>query len=608
MKNYKFLLPGILFITLFSCQLLEPDNENYSTFDRVYSDPAFAEGLLIRGFTQIPVRDYKYDERATDDAVTNDLSNDYVRMATGGWSSLFNPLHIWQNCNDGIMYVNKFLEVVDEVPFKPSEPVKHNMYIRRYKGEAYAIRGILKYYLLRNHGGYGTNGELLGTPIYNEFIEYTDESQFSQPRAKFADCVQSVYDDLDLAISLLPFDFGNVADVSKIPSGYNETGNAKADDYNFVCGQNAMERVSGRIALAYKAKMALLHASPAFNEGNNALWEKAAEFSGELLSQPNLVYSSAYQGKLNILDIDPNGHRFYTSTEVAKYNWNTPVTGKEFVWRKNRENNNTKETDNYPPTFGGNGRINPSQNFVDAFPMANGYPITADPALSGYDPAAPYKGRDSRLGQIVLYNGASFKGNTVYTAIDGTGTHAGDNRLGVAARSTRTGFYLKKLLVDNNVTWSGSSWNTADHIDGYVRYTEMFLTYAEAANQAWGPDGKKSHIYDYSARDIIRGIRKRANTSIGNDPYLESLDKEGMSTLIQNERRIELSFESHRFWDLRRWNMTDLIKEPVKGVRWEGGIPTYFNVESRGYENYMIYGPIPQTEILKFNFVQNRGW
>jgi hypothetical protein len=589
---------------LFSCQLLEPDNENYSTFDRVYEDPAFAEGLLIRGFIQVPVRDYRYDERATDDAVTNDLANDYVRMATGGWSSQYNPQHVWQNCNDGIMYVNKFLEIVDKVPFRPSNPDIDRMYKRRYKGEAYAIRGILKYYLLRNHGGYGANGELLGTPIYDEFMEYTDKSKFSQPRAKFVDCVQTVYDDLDMAVSLLPLDFGNVTAGIGIPPGYNESGNATIDDYNLVCGRTASERVSGRIALAFKAKMALLHASPAFNEGNSALWEKAAEFSGELLSKPNVIYSSAFQGGL---DIDPNGHRFYASTEVAKYNWNTPVTGKEYVWRKNRENNNTKETEHYPPTFGGNGRINPSQNFVDAFPMANGYPITADPSLSGYDPAAPYTGRDSRLGLFVLYNGASFKSNTVYTAIDGTGTHAGDNRLGMAARSTRTGYYLKKLLVDNNVTWNGSSWNTADHIEGYVRYTEMFLTYAEAANQAWGPDGV-SQSYNYSARQIIGEIRKRANPGIGADPYLASLDKEGMITLIQNERRIELSFESHRFWDLRRWNKTDLMKESVRGVRWEGGIPSYFDVESRDYEDYMIYGPVPQTEILKFNFIQNRGW
>jgi hypothetical protein len=85
-----------------------------------------------------------------------------------------------------------------------------------------------------------------------------------------------------------------------------------------------------------------------------------------------------------------------------------------------------------------------------------------------------------------------------------------------------------------------------------------------------------------------------------------------MRALIHNERRIELCFEGHRFFDIRRWKKTEIMKASVSGVRITLGTPNtyeYFNVEPRNYQDYMIYGPIPYGEILKYNeLVQNLGW
>jgi hypothetical protein len=139
-----------------------------------------------------------------------------------------------------------------------------------------------------------------------------------------------------------------------------------------------------------------------------------------------------------------------------------------------------------------------------------------------------------------------------------------------------------------------------------MRYTEVFLIYAEAANEAWGPDGTGPN--GFSARDVIAAIRKRGGIAQP-DNYLASItSKEEMRKLIRNERRIELCFEGFRFWDLRRWNAD--LTEPAKGVNISNNNFSVVEVEPRLYNNdYMHYGPVPQNEIVKFNaLIQNKGW
>ena len=138
----------------------------------------------------------------------------------------------------------------------------------------------------------------------------------------------------------------------------------------------------------------------------------------------------------------------------------------------------------------------------------------------------------------------------------------------------------------------------------------MYLAYAEAANEAWGPKGGET----YSAYDVIKAIRKRAG--ITDNAYLDACatDKDKMRELIRNERRIELCFENHRFYDLRRWKVDmSLLTEPAKGVsivRAGTGLQyDEIEVESRDYKDYMYYGPIPDNETLKYDQLkQNVGW
>jgi hypothetical protein len=314
---------------------------------------------------------------------------------------------------------------------------------------------------------------------------------------------------------------------------------------------------------------------------------------------------------------DPTGNTWYKNKTKLE-----PNAGEmpEILWREDRHKNAEQERENYPPTLYGSGRINPSQNLVDAFPMRSGRPI-AD-SNSGYDPQKPYFNRDPRLDNYVILNGTTFRKTTIIS-----GTYPNDNNetfdnLNNSGTATRTGYYLKKHLRDD-VSPLSSSLIEQQHIYARIRYTEIFLAYAEAANDAWGPKGDQAGA-GFTAYDVIKAIRTRAG--LGKDEYGRDLpegdayledcanDQAKMISLIRNERRLELCFENKRFWDLRRWMLP--LDETVKGVKIERNEETseltytIFDVEERKYNNsYQLYGPIPKSEILKWsNLKQNKGW
>lgn len=587
MKIYKSLslLLSALFIFA-GCDLLVPKDDNHSTLDRVYDEPAYAEGLLLRAFTYIPTNDYRWDEVATDDAVSNDKLNAYTRIAKGEWSALYDPQSLWDNGNRSITYINQFLDVVDDVPWKLTNMEQNGLFIRRLKGEAYALRGMFKYFLLRNHGGFASGGQLLGTPLYNEFIETQED--FNTPRALFTECVNSAYADFAQALNYLPMDYGNLASLALLPPGFTEV--TDINNYNTVMGDFSRQRISGRVAMAMRTRLALLAASPAFNPTNDVtLWETAANYAAELIANIG-----------GVTGLDPTGHLFYIKAQVDAANLasNDLKDIKEIIWRRPITSDRSREEANFPPTLFGNGRINPSQNLVDAFPMANGYPISD--AASGYNPAAPYTGRDPRLGLYIITSGSTYKSTVINTGVGG-----GDNAVDATVKSTRTGYYLKKLLRED-VNANPASASNQQHFITHIRYTEIFLAYAEAANEAWGPEGTGPNGA-FTARQVIRAIRGRAGIPSA-DPYLAAIaSKDDMRALIRNERRLELSFESFRFWDLRRWK--EDLTVPVTGVKIDGTTFTYFTVEERDFDNdFMHYGPIPDKEVIKFNLVQNNGW
>ena len=596
MKIKNILILAILAGSLCACaDLIDPSVQNTQTEEQMFKDPASAQGVLGYGYGNLPFETKSTTDIATDDAVTNDLTNSYRRMSQGTWTANNDPMSQWQSRRITIQYMNLFLKYVESVQWS-KEPARQAMFVDKLRGEALALRALNMYYLLRNHGGWTADGQLMGVPILLEPENLA--SDFDQPRATFQKCVEQIYDDLDTAMELLPFDYVNIktASDSDVPKKYQDLGVTDIEEYGVVFGDSFNGRMSGRLAQAIKAMTALLAASPAYADGTDVSYEDAANEAAKILDTIN-----------GVAGIDPTGYKWFMEKTTIN-NLGSGQCPPEILWRgtKNKGTEDyafgiSQERDNYPPTLYGSGRINPTQNFVDAFPMANGYPITHP--SSGYSASDPYAGRDPRLAEYVIYNGAKYAGKDIITGTYSTD----DNGLNKIAKSTRTGYYLRKLLRDD-CNANPSSTNAQYHYPVYIRYTELFLAYAEAANEAWGPTGSGTH--GYSAYDVIKALHDRAG--VGND-YLDSVsgNKEQMRELIRNERRIELSFENKRFWDMRRWKLD--LTEPAMGmqVNQEGGALTYtkFEVEPRTYKSHMYYGPIPESEVLKWsNLDQNKGW
>ena len=603
------LLGGVGGGFLCSCNdMFEPADENKRQVEDMVEESEYAHGLLMYGYGRLPYLTTTQTDVATDDAVTNLTTSNYLNMAKGAWASDNNPMSQWNNCKDGIQYINLFFTIVDKVKWAESAASKQKMFIDRLKGEAFGLRAILYYHLLQAHGGYADDGQLYGVPLLTKPED--GSSDFNQPRASFADCMKQIFADCDSAMLLLPMDYKDIDSESEIPQQYLALG-ANPSGYNLVFGNKARNLVSGRIAEAVKAQAALLAASPAFRDQSGVTSAEAATLCANVLKRI---------GGLEGFDI--TGNVWYKNkTKLEPDASEMP----EILWREDRHKNATQERENYPPSLYGQGRVNPSQNLVDAFPMRSGRPIT-DPN-SGYDPKNPYANRDPRLTDDVIYNGTVFH-TKKYEIITGTypAIHDKDeekvDNLNNLPTSTRTGYYLKKLLRDDVVPLS-SSQIEQQHIYPRIRYTEIFLAYAEAANDAWGPKADPTGV-GFTAYDVIKAIRTRAGLGTDEygrqlpegDAYLEECanDQTKMTNLIRNERRIELCFENKRFWDLRRWLLP--LDEPVKGMQVDRNEDTHeltytiINVEDRNYVNsYQCYGPIPKTEVLKWsNLKQNKGW
>ncbi|SEA01040.1 Starch-binding associating with outer membrane [Arachidicoccus rhizosphaerae] len=588
MKNKIILyLLFLAFVGVGCKDLITPQIENNRQLEDSYnpSDAKFPYGLILNGYNRIPVNSWSFNDVATDDAVTNDKTSSLLKMATGQWAANNNPVEQWSNCYAAIQYMNLTLEQIDKVTWAEDSTVSR-LFNMRVKGEAYGLRALFYFYLLQAHAGFGADGELLGVPLVLNSQVVGDD--FNLPRASFQDCMTQIYADLNLAESYLPIDYLDLTDNAQVPAKY---GSITKEQFNRAMGKSMSGLFSGRVAMALEAKLALLAASPAFSQGSGATWAKAADAAARIIDL-----------KGGVSGIASNGLTWYTNTsEIAGLaDGQNPD---EILWRTNYSESNNLESDNFPPTLNGKGRINPTQNLVDAFPMANGYPINQ--SGSGYDDQNPYANRDSRLTDFILVDGtkAGVNSSAINTEADGT-TNDGLNK---TETSTRTGYYLKKLLRQD-VNLSSTSTTTQRHYKPLIRYTEIYLIYAEAANEAWGPEGTGGHTY--SAYDIIKALRNRAGVGTNNgDPYLESssADKDKMRDLIRNERRLELCFEGFRFWDLRRWNAA--LNETAKGIRISDKKYTAINVENRVYKDYMNYGPIPYSEVLKFtNLVQNKGW
>ena len=549
---------------LCSCSDFLDENNQDGRFNSeiVWANPKLAEGVLLKAYNMLP-SDYteKYDY-GTDDMATNLVTDNTITMATGGWTSRNTPFaNEYKNAYQAILHINDFLEHMSEVDFAPlSDDTVKKQYQDRLRGEAYALRAWWQARLLTIYGGKDDQGNLLGYPIVLNTLYDMESAKLM--RDSYADCVDRILKDCDAAMETLPL---------------------KWEGSDRVMGASNANRMNGLTVLALKARVLLTAASDAFAESGYTM-QQAAEAAAAVMQ--------ANGGLANLSD----------SRGLTFYNLGTSASDKQFLdacsevlWYSSIGNSSNRESRMFPPTLMGKGEINPSHNLVSCFPDKNGYPISHEASV--YNDETPYGNRDRRL-ELYVYHDGSQVGGSHNVTID---MASGDDMIGAKVTSTRTGYYLRKFM-DEAVSLTVGNVTQTPHYHVRMRYTEVLLNFAEAANASMGPD---TEINGFTARQVINTLRKRAG--ISDESYVNGLNsKEEMEELIRNERRIELCFEGFRFWDLRRWMDLQKMNENVLG--YDASTQSVFDVEVRKYDDYMIYAPLSYSETIKYGLQQNKGW
>jgi hypothetical protein len=571
-RNYSIkVLLLLIGLTFYSCEVLEPEVSNYYDMEDVKSYVNFAEGVLLVAYENLPNSHSNFPlSYACDEAVTNDQGNIVKTTVAGGWTSSSNPFETWSNSYESILYINSFLEEMADVFWFQNDSLITREYNKRLRGEAFGLRAWYYFSLLQAHAGQGVNGQMLGVPIVDRVLDANNPDDYKIPRSTFNDLVNFIMTDCDSAIA-------------NLPDRYINDGNYTHDE---PLGEQYSNRINGLAVRMIKAKTLLYAASPAYSDGSSYSYQEAAEAAAELMSLNN--------GLSNVDFANHDLLQFYSNEDVAKNNEHPEV-----IWYSSRVSNRSWEQNNYPPSLYGEGRTNPTQNLVNAFPMIDGTPVTVG-KINSKD---PYSGRDPRLSKYIMYNGAEIvqSGDTLEINIMAESQDA----MGSSdPNTTLTGYYLRKFMNLESVNLNPSVNSSGTHYYTYARYTDALLMFAEAANEALGPDGS---IGGFTAREVINAIRNRAG--ITSTAYVDGLDQAGLAELIKNERRIEMCFENQRFWDLRRWKMVSEMNQSVSGVQISSDTTySYPIVENRNYQDYQIYGPIPYEETLKYAIEQNQGW
>jgi hypothetical protein len=539
---------------------------------------------------------------ACDESDFANRSANIQRFNTGGWNQFSNPDEVMTNYYRGIVQTFNFLKnsenfknllAIDTLTSGTKE-----IYLRdcddiyKLRAENHFLRAYFYFELVRRYGG---------VPILTEPLDVSTTNL--PPRNTVEECFKYILSELDVA-------YPNMVDYwlnYNIPNGANSvigSGRGGVTGSTDVTKLGRAEKVAVK---ALKLRVLLYAASPLFNPANDkAKWEAAAAAGNDFLNDVSLDAWRSLLTSYNEL--------FYsTKTDYLTSRYGSK-SGIIFSIAAPSYNTNQFEKWNYPIGIpnGGTAITAPSQNLVDAYEMkATGLPI-ADPA-SGYDASNPYTGRDPRLSYTVAVNGEVF-GKDVGGVDHKIQAYVGGlDAIGIKEGATTTGYHLKKMIATN---FDLSAATVAKRSFVLMRYAEVLLNFAEAMNEAYGPTAKPTIngvVAKYSALEAVNLVRARVTM-----PALPAgISQADLKTRIQNERRVELAFEEHRFFDVRRWKIAEITENmPLMGIR---VVPkdatntsfTYekFEVEPRTFDkNKMYLYPIPEAQVIINGWQQNPGW
>ncbi|MBE8722003.1 RagB/SusD family nutrient uptake outer membrane protein [Sphingobacterium sp. Ka21] len=549
------------------------------TLDEIFNDYNHTRGYLnsCYGYAPRPYMDrssFTDESQDADDITPGSKYNLWYRGATTVSSF---PDHSadgspWAQLYEGIRKCNVFLENIKGGSVYVSEEEKSG-----WIAQAHTLRALYYLQLIKRYGA---------VPFFDRPLPVGYD--FSQDKkSSFSDIVRFILQDCDEAL--------------KIPD--------TRDGFSWAIYDNQAGKMTRAVAYAIKSQAVTYAVSPLWSDGSFT-WEDATQINAEALSQ-----------------CLANDYRLF-NVEPASGGAPNPY-GLYFVTSSNDQRSVDKETIyqlgiqmqvwRYAglPTIAGMERAgpNPTQGLVDSYEMANGEPpiigyedsqrmVPIINAASGYDPNNPYAGRDPRFYASIYYNGAPRYFNAANEFVE---TYVGGDE-GISTtnrRHTRTGYYLRKFSNPG----SGQN-NNADGATRLFRLAELYLNFAESAYQSAGPDVviQASNI-GISARDAVNAVRARAKMP----PLPGGLSAEQFEIRYRNERKIEMAFEEHRYFDVRRWKILADTDQFVTGMRIEieNGELVYnrfkFADRNSSSDKYLLY-PIDQAEVNKMFQLTGQNW
>ncbi|MBD1420889.1 RagB/SusD family nutrient uptake outer membrane protein [Sphingobacterium chuzhouense] len=599
--NKALFLTAISFIFFSSgCQkdFLDKTPDEDLTIEDVFSQHRYAESFLTSVYAQLPDESNMSDNPGRNPfvAATDEMNITWAyafshAMVSGAWGPSNMPVNIWSFMYEGIRKANIFLENVDNVPLSP--PVFTETVRNRWIGEATFLRAFYHFMLMRVHGP---------VPIADHSFQLTDDF-LELRRRPLEECVAFVVTESERAAELLPIR---------------------------VASNSEYGRITRAVALALKARVLLYAASPLWN--GNPDYARFTDHEGLRLFPTAYDAEKWYRAYVAAKDcIDQTETGGY---EIFRLNNSDPAKAcqdlfllpynNEIFFARNIGPSLLFERSSGPLSHGGFSAYAPTQEIVDAYEMANGerpilgyngddspiinpasgysesgYTTTAHP--SGHYPAGVhnmYANREPRFYAHIHFSGSIWRDRQIQfwrTGLDGRGA-GGQNY-------TSTGYLIKKFS-DPNVDVPAN--RTVLKTWVLFRLGEQYLNYAEALNEFEGP---VADVYTY-----VNQIRKRA----GMPPLPDGLTQQEMRERIRHERRIELAFETHRYFDVRRWKIAETVdNKDVFGMNIQGGTSLQDNafyqrtrVETRIFTAPKHYlWPLYQSEIDKnHNLVQNPQW
>ncbi len=571
MRLNKLIMVALGTLALASCSDKMDYNE-YNVYDKDYVTKNFTYvgNLMTAIYRQV---DYDFGNyysgailgSASDESEYAITGNSIEGFYNGSWSPTNAKSVIWSDSYTGIANCNLVLKEFQGLTFDElvlNSDYDQQMYrYQNYKHEARFWRAYFYFNLVRQYGA---------VPLITENMTTDEKNTASRTSAD----------------SIFNYIFTECDDIK----------NSIVKDYSNLGAMALNEQETGRAnnlaVLVLKARAALYWASPLFNKNNDKeRWHTAALYNKQLIDSCEL-----------------RGMKLATTYESlwATDNWSNANITSEIIFGRRAGSISTFEGYNYPAGIeGGNGGNCPTQTMVDAYEMKS-TGLGINEAGSGYVETNPYTGRDPRFDVTIAKNGDTKWPSSNTTALQ---TYYGGLNAEPLTGGTPTGYYLKKHCHSAISLASSSKYKVDNHTWITFRLGEFYLNYAEAVYKYLDSPYSTSDDLAMSAVSAVNKIRVRAGMPI----FPTGMANDAFWTKYKNERMVELAFEGHRFWDVRRWKEAATYFKSIQEMKLtknaDGTITYTRNTVSRQWDDKMYLFPIPQTELMKNkNLTQNPGW